>query len=135
MENPKISIFDSGTIEIRGGKGSSVKRCGVLVSAFATDADKVSILVNTSVTNVLGSLRLSFLIEKDDGIKMRLSPVIPYPPLTRMVGILKVTSERGCEVDRFGGGSGSGNGGLVLSKSYRLITINAVVAHVWFSEV
>ena len=135
VEEPEVSIFDPNAIEVRRGEGSSVKGCGILTSAFATDADKMSVFVDTLVANVLGSLCLSFLVKEDDRVKMGLSPVVPYPPLTRVVGILKITSKRGCDADRLGGGSGSGDGRLVLGEVNGLIAVDAIVGHVWLGEI
>jgi len=135
VEEPKVSVFDSGTIEVRRGKGSSMKRCGILATTFAVDADKVGIFIDAPVRNVPSGLRLPFLIKEDDGVEMGLSAVVPYPPLTRMVGILKVTSERRRDMDRFGRGSGSGDGRLVLGEADGLVAVDAVINHVWLGEV
>ena len=66
---------------------------------------------------------------------MRLSPVIPYPPLTRVVGILEVASQGGGEPDGLRRGSGSRNSGIVLGEADRLVGIDTIFAHVWIDEV
>jgi len=78
---------------------------------------------------------MSFLVKEDNRVKVRLCAVVPYPPFARVIGVLKVAGKGGCEANGFGWGSGPGNGRLILSKSYWFITIDAVVAHVWFCEV
>ena len=63
----------------------------------------MSIFVNTPVTDILGSLRLPFLVEEDNGVKIRLSPVILHPPFSGVVRILKVASKWGSQADRLRG--------------------------------
>ena len=63
----------------------------------------MSVFIDAPVTDILGSFRLPFLIEEDNGVEVRLSPVVPHPPFTRVVGILKITSKWGGKTDRLGG--------------------------------
>ena len=100
MEDVKISVLDPSSIEIGRGEGLSVKGGGVFPVALTTNANKMSILVDAPVTDILGGLRLSFLVKEDNGIKVRLSTIIPYPSFTRVVGVLKVASKWGGEADR-----------------------------------
>ena len=95
VENIEVCVFDPSAIEVRGGEGPSVKRGGILAIPFTSYPYKMSIFPNASVGNVLSHFCLSFLIEEDDGIEVRLSAVVPYPPFTRVVGILEVTSKGG----------------------------------------
>jgi len=103
VEDVEIGVFDPSVIEIGGGESLSMKGGGVFASALAANANQMSVFVNAPVTDILGSLRLSFLVEEDDRVKVGLSSVIPYPPFTRVVGILKVTSEWGSKTDRLRG--------------------------------
>jgi len=135
VEDIEVSVLNSNLIEIRRGKGLSVKGGGVLLIALAANADKVSVFVDTPVADVLGGFCLSFLIKEDNGVKMRLSTVILYPPFSRVVGVLKVTSKWGSKANGFRRGSGSGDGMLVLSEADRFVTVDTVVIHVWLSEV
>jgi len=135
VKNVEISIFDPDAIEIGRGESSSMKGGGVLAGALVPNTDKVSIFVDTSITDILGSLRLSFLIEEDDGVKVGLSAIVLHPSFTRVVGVLKVAGEWGSKTNRFRRGCGLSDGGLVLSEANRLVTIDAIIAHVWFSEV
>jgi len=135
VEDVEVGVFNSSPVEIRRGKGLSVKGGGVLLIALVTDADKVSVFVDTPVADILGGFCLSFLIKEDDRVEMRLSAIILYPPFSRVVGVLKVASKRGSKANGLRGGSGSGDGRLVLSKADRFVTVDAVVVHVWLSEV
>jgi len=135
VEDVEVSIFDPSTVEIGRGEGPSVEGGRVLVGTLATNTDQMSVFVDTPVTDVLSSLCLSFLVEEDDGVEVRLSSIILHPPFTRVVGILKVASKWGGKVNRLRGGSGSGDGRLVLSEADRLITVDAVVIHVRLGEV
>jgi len=135
MEDVEVSVLNSSSVEIRRGKCSSMKGGGVFLITLMANADKMGIFVDASVTDVLGSLCLSFLVEEDNGVEVGLSTIIPHPPFTRVVGVLKVASEWGGEANRLRGGSGSGDGRLVLSKADRFVTVNAVVIHVRLSEV
>ena len=135
MKDVEISVFDPSTIKIRRRKGLSMKGGRVLAGALAPNTDKVSVFVDAPITNVLGSLCLPFLVEEDDGVEVGLSAVILYPPFTRMVGILEVADEWRSKADRFGGGSGSGDGRLVLGETDGLVTVDAVVGHVWLGEI
>ena len=130
MEDIEVSVFDSSPVKIGGGEGSSMKGSGVVSIALAMNADKMSILVDTSVTDISSSLRLSFLVKEDDRVKVRLSTIIPYPPFARVVRILKVTSKWGGKTNRLRRGSGSGDGRLVLGKADRLVTVDTIVIHV-----
>ena len=135
MEDVEVSIFDPNAIEIRGGECSSVKRGGVLAVTFASYSYKVSVFPNTPVRNILGGLRLSFLIEEDDGVEVRLSPVVSYPSFSRVFWILKIASEGGGEPDRLRRGSGPSNGGVVLGETNGFVRVDAVLTHVWVNEV
>jgi len=99
MENVEVSVFDSSPVEIRRRKGLSMKGGGILLIALATDANKMSVFIDASVADISGSFCLSFLVKEDDGIKMGLSAIIPYPAFSRVVGILKVASKQGSKVN------------------------------------
>ena len=85
--------------------------------------------------NVSGSLRESFFVKKNNGVEMRLSPVIPYPSLTRVVGVLKVTSQGGCKPNRLRRRGGSGDGGIVLGEADGFVSVDTIFAHVWVNEI
>ena len=135
MEDVEVGVFDSSLVEIGRGEGSSVKGGGVFLIALAMNTDKMSIFVDTSVTDISGGFCLSFLVKEDNGIEVRLSTVIPYPPFARVVGVLKVASKWGGKANRLRGGSGSGDGRLVLSEADRFVTVDTVIIHIRLSEV
>ena len=95
MENVEVSIFDPNAVKVRGGECSSVKGGRVLAIALASHSYEVGVFPDTSIADVLSGFRLSFLIEEDNGIEVGLSPIVPYPPLTRVVWVLEVTSKGG----------------------------------------
>ena len=99
MEDVEISIFDPRAIEVQGGEGSSVERSGVFMVTLASHSYKMSVFPNAPITDVLSCFCLSLFIKEDDGVEVGLSSIIPYPPITRMVRILEITSEGGgrCE--------------------------------------
>ena len=135
MEDVEVGVLNSSLVEIRRGKGSSVKGGGILLIALATNADKVSVFVDAPVADILGGFCLSFLVKEDDGVEMRLSTIIPYPPFSRVVRVLKVASKRGGKANGLRGGSGSSDGWLVLSEADGFVTVDAVVIHIWLGEV
>ena len=135
MEDVEVSVLNSSLVKIGRGEGSGVKGGGVFLIALATNTNKMSIFIDTSVTNISGGFCLSFLVKEDNGIKMRLSTIIPYPPFTGVVGVLKVASKWGGKANGLRGGSGSGDGRLVLSEADRFVAVDTIVVHVWFSEV
>jgi len=112
-----------------------VKGGGVFLITLAMNADKMSIFIDAPVTDILGSFRLSFLVKEDNGIEVRLSAVIPYPPFSGVVGVLKVTSKWRSKANRPRGGGGSGDSRLVLSEAGGFVTVDTVVVHVRLSEV
>jgi len=135
VKDIEIGVLDPSSVEVGRGEGLSVKRGGIFLIALSTNADKMSVFIDTPVADILGSLCLSFLVKEDNGVEVRLSTIILYPSFTRVVGVLKVTSEWGGEANRLRGRSGSGDSRLVLSKMGRFVTVNAVVIHVRLSEV
>jgi len=135
VEDVEVSVLDPNSIEIGRGEGLSMEGGGVFLIALATNANKVSIFVDTPVTNILSSFSLSFLVEEDNRIKVGLSTIILYPPFTRVVGVLKVASKWGGEANRLRGGSGSGDGRLVLSEANGFVTVDTVIIHVRLSKV
>ena len=135
MEDVEIGVLDPCSIEIGRGEGSSMKGGGVFLIALATNADKMSIFIDTPVTDISGGFCLSFLVKEDDRVEVRLSTVIPYPPFARVVGVLKVASKWGGEANRLRRGSGSSDSRLVLGEANRFITVDTIVIHVWLSEV
>ena len=135
MEDVEVSILDPKAVEIRGGECSSVKRDGILVITFASYSYKVSVFSNTPIRNVPSSLRLSFLIEEDNGVEMGLSPVISYPPFSRVLWILKIASEGGGKPDRFRRGGRPSNGGVVLGEADGFVGVDTIFTHVWINEV
>ena len=135
MEDVEISIFNPRVIKVWRGKGSSVEGGRVLAITLASHSYKMSILLNTSITDVLGCFRLPFFIEEDDGVEVGLSSIVPYPSIARMVWVLEIASERGGKADGFRGRCGSSNSGLILCEVDWFVTVNAVFAHVGLSEV
>jgi len=135
MEDVEVGVFDSSSVEIGRGECSSMKGSGVFLIVLAKNANKMGVFVDASVADVSGSLCLSFLVKEDNGIEVGLSTIIPYPPFTRVVGVLKVASEWGGKANRLRGRSGSGDGRLVLGKAGRFVTVDTVVIHVQLSEV
>ena len=135
VEDVEVSVFDPKAVEIGGGERSSMERGGVLAVTFASYAYKVSVFVNTPITDIPGGLSESFFVKKDDGVKMRLSPVILYPSLTRVVGVLEVTSQGGCKPNRLRRGGGSGDSGIVLGKADRFVSVDTIFAHIWVNEI
>jgi len=101
VKDVEVCVFDPSAMEIRGGEGPSMKGGGILAIPFALYPYKVSIFSNASVGNVLSCFCLSFLVEEDDGIEVRLGAIIPYPSFARVVGILEVTSKEGGKTDGF----------------------------------
>ena len=95
----------------------------------------MGVFVNAPITDILGSLCLPFFVEEDDGVEVRLSAVVPYPPFARVIRVLKVASKWGGKVNRLRGGSGSGDSGLVLSEADGFVTVDTIVIHVQLSEV
>ena len=135
MENIEVGVLDSSSVEIWRGESLSVKGSGIFPIALAANTDKMSILVNTSVADVSSDLRLPFLVKEDNRVEMRLSTIILYLSLTRMVGVLKVASKWRGKANGLRGGGGSGNSRLVLSEVNGFVTIDAVIIHVQLSEV
>jgi len=135
VEDVKVSVLNSSSVEVGRGEGSGMKGGGVFLIALATNTDKISVFIDTSVTDVSGGFRLSLLVKEDDGIEVRLSAVIPYPSFTGVVGVLKVASKWRGKANRLRGGSGSSDGRLVLSEANRFVTIDTVVIHIRLSKV
>ena len=135
MKDVEVSVFDPGAIEVRGGEGPSVERGRVLAIALASHSYKVSVFSNAPVTNVLSCFRLSLFIEEYDGIKVGLGPIVSHPPFARVVRILEIAGEGGGKANGLRRGHGSSNGGLVLREADWLVTVDAVLTHVWFSEI
>ena len=135
VEDVKVSVFDPGMVEVGRGEGPSMEGSRVLAFSLATYPYEVSVFPNAPVRNVLGRFCLSFFIEEDYRVEMGLGPVIPYPPFTRVVRVLEVTSKRGSKTNRLRWGCRPSNHGLILCEVSRLVTINAILTHIWFSEV
>jgi len=135
VKDVEISVFDPSTVKVGRRKGLSMKGGRILVGTLALNTDKVSVFVDAPIADVLGSLHLPFLVEEDDGVEVGLSAVVPYPPFTRVVGILEVAGEWRSKANRFRGGSGLGDGRLVLGEAGGLVTVDAIVGHVWFSKI
>jgi len=135
VEDIEVGVLNPSLVEIGRGEGSSVKGGGVFPIALPMNADKMSVFVDAPVTDISGGLCLSFFVKEDNGIEMRLSTVILYPPFARVVRVLKIASKWGGEANRLRGRSGSGGGRLVLSEANGFITVDTVVIHVWLSEV
>ena len=135
MEDVKVSVLDPKAIKVRGGKCSSVKRGRIFAIALASHSYKVGVFPDAPIANISGGLRLSFLIEEDDGVEVGLSSIILYPSLTRVVWVLEVASKRGGEANRFGRRGGSGDRGIVLGETNGLVGVDAIFSHVGVNEV
>jgi len=131
----EVGVFDPRTIEIWGGERLGMKSSGVFSTSLVSYSYKVNIFSNTPIGNVPSHLSVSFFVKEDDGVKVGLSSFVPYPSFTGVVGVLKVTSKGGCKTNGLGWGSRPSNGRLVLSELHQFVAIDAVVAHIWFSEV
>ena len=95
----------------------------------------MSVLTDAPIADIPSSLCLSFLVKENNGVEVRLSSVVPYPPLTRVVRVLEVTGKGGSKADRFRRGSRSGDSRLVLCEACWFVTIDAVFTHIGLSEV
>ena len=126
----KVGVFDSRMVEIRRGEHPSMEGSGILTIPLTSHSHKVSVFSDTAVRDKPSHLSMSFLIKEDDRVKVRLCAVIPYLSFARVIGILKVAGERGCEANGFGWRSGPGNGRLILSESYWFVAIDAIIAHI-----
>jgi len=135
VEDLEVGVFDPRMVEIWRGERSSMEGSGILTISLSSHSHKVSVFSDAAVRDKSSHLSMSFLIKEDDRVKVRLCAIVPYPPFARVIGVLKVASEGGCETNGFGWGSGPGNGRLILSELYWLVAIDAIVAHVWFCEV
>jgi len=78
VEDIEVSVLNSSLVKIGRGEGLSMKGGGVFPIALVMNTDKMSIFIDTPVTNISGGFRLSFLVKEDNGIEVRLSTVIPY---------------------------------------------------------
>ena len=135
MEDVEVSVFDPNAIKIWGGEGSSMKGGGILAMTLAPYAYKVSIFVDASIAYVASCLSESFFVKENNGVQVGLSPIVPDPPFTRVIGVLEVASQGRCEANRFGGRGRSSNGGVVLSKTKRLVGVDTIFAHIGVNEV
>jgi len=135
MENIEVSVLNPTMVEIGRREGPSMKGGGVLAFPFAAYSHKVSVFPNAPVRDVLSSLCLSLLIKEDDGVKVRLSTIIPYPPFAWVVRILEITGKGGGKVNGLRRGRGSGDSGLILCEADGFVTIDTVLAHIWFGEI
>jgi len=135
VEEVEVSVLDPSMVEVGRGKGPSMEGGRILVFSLAAYSYEVSVFPNAPVRNVLSCFCLSLFIEEDNGIKVRLSTIIPYPPFARVIRVLKVTSERRSKANGLRGGCGPSDRGLVLCEASRLVTVNAVLTHIWLSEV
>ena len=123
---------------LKFGEGKAQAWRGVEYSRspfLSSHSYKMGVFSDAPIADVSSCLRLPFLVEEDDGIEMRLGPIIPYPPFTRVVGVLEVASEGGGKTNGLRGGRGPGDYGLVLREADWLVAVNAVLAHVSLSEV
>jgi len=135
VEDIEVGVLNPSAVEIGGRERPSMEGGRVLASALAPNTDEVSVLVDTPITDVLSSLRLPFLIEEDDGVEVGLSTIVPYPPFTRVVGVLEVAGKWGSNANRLRGGCGLSDGRLVLGEADRFVTVDAIVGHIWLVEV
>ena len=135
MKDVEVSVFDPRAVEVWRGEGSGVERGGVLTITLSLHSYKMGVLPDAPIADVLSCLCLPFLIKEDDGIEMRLGSIIPYPPFTRVVWVLEVTSEGGGKVNGLRGGCGPSDCRLVLREANWLVAVNTVFAHVRLSKV
>ena len=135
MEDVKVSVLNPSMVEVGRRESPSMEGGGILTFSFVMYSYKVGVFPNAPIGNVLSCFCLSLFIEKDNGIKVGLSTIIPYPPFTRVVRVLEVTGKGGGKANRLGRGCGPGNSGLILRKMNGFITVNTVLAHIWFGEI
>ena len=95
MENIEVGVLDTDAVEVGRGECPSVERGGVLTTSLAAHTYKVSVLVNTPVTDIPGCLGKSLLIEKDYRVEVRLSTVIMHPSFAGVIWILEVAGKGG----------------------------------------
>ena len=135
MEDIEVSVFDPNAVKVGRGKYSSVKGGGILMVPFASYPYKMSVFSNAPVRDISSRLRLPFLIEEDDGVKVGLSPIVSYPSLTRVVWVLELTSEGGGKADRFRRGGRPSDGGVVLGETDGFVRVDTIFTHVGVNEV
>ena len=68
MENVKVHILDSTTIEIWGGVCFGVEWGGVLGFTLASSADQVGFFLNSPEANIFCYLRLVSFVEEDERV-------------------------------------------------------------------
>ena len=135
VEDIEVSVFDPNAVEVGRGKCSGMEGGRVLAIALASYSYKVSIFSNAPIRDVSSRLCLSFLIEEDNGVEVRLSPIVSYPSLSRVFGILKIASEGRGKSDRLRGGGRPSDSGVVLGEANGFIRVDTIFTHVWINEV
>ena len=101
VEDIKVGVLDPRAIEVRGRKGSSMKGGGIFVIPLVSHFYKVSVFPNTSIANIPSCFHMSLFVEEETRVEVGLSSIIPYPPFTRVIRVLEVTSKRGGKTNGF----------------------------------
>ena len=68
----EVGVFDPRAVEVWRGESPSMEGSGILTISLASHSHKVSIFSDAAVGDKPGHLSMSFLIEENDGVEMRL---------------------------------------------------------------
>ena len=94
VENVEIRIFWTRAIVVGGRIGASVKWHGVNMVTLAPSPFKTSLVLMGLVADIGGSFRLPLVIDKDEGVVLRVSSVELLPYSTRILRTVWVINKR-----------------------------------------
>jgi len=126
MENIEVVIFDPRTIEIGRGVCVCVKGDGVFRVSPFTNSYNVSINPNLSEGNISCYFVLPVLIEKYKRVLPHITTVVLAPPVSWVIGVIKLLSKLG----NVGDGTGcarKGDGGVICGKPNWFVALNIVI--------
>ena len=91
MEDGKVSVARSGTIEVCVGEGTSMERSPIGRGELRTFSLQCDAIPNGMIPDKFRNFFLSVLIDKDEGIVARVVSVVLMPSFPRVDDVFIVT--------------------------------------------
>ena len=132
VKDIEIIIFDPRAIEIWSRMCPCVKGNGIFRIPSLANPYNVSVNSNLPEGDISCYLVLTVLVEKNKRVLPCITMVVLTPSNSWVIWVIELLSELGNIGDRTRCG-GERDGGVVLSKFDRLVTLNVVIQHVAFN--
>jgi hypothetical protein len=88
MEGGKVSVFDTGVVEVGVRECAGMQSHAMRPITFLATALNCHAVTNRDILNVTSDFCSSLLIDEDELVMSRVSVIVLHPTVARVIGVL-----------------------------------------------